>query len=225
MAKYKFRCKFCQAGFVTEDRFLKHRCKEMERDEIIRTPTGQAAWEHYKTWLNLQRRQPPNVQTFLSSKFFTTFIKFTEFSLRVSIPNPQRYIAFMIKKEIPPVLWCNDEIYGEYLRYLDKATDPLERTQQTIEFLFKLADEIECPVDRVFDYLTPNDVIQLLHQRKLFPWFLLYSPKFKHFVKNAPTEQRVAIASFLDPNTWAKRSKEQPKIKEQLETFVRELNL
>ena len=52
MSKYKFTCKFCGKNFVHEGWYLKHRCKEMARDEAIRTPEGQAAWEFYKLWLS-----------------------------------------------------------------------------------------------------------------------------------------------------------------------------
>lgn len=226
MAKYNFRCKFCGAGFVREDRYLKHRCKEMERDEEIRTPVGQAAWEYYKLWLNLQRRQAPTVETFLTSRYYTTMVKFAKFVIKTGIPNAEQYIKYMLKQEVSPMLWTNDQMYADYLQYLDRGRDPISQADYTVDNLLLLAENFECDVSEVFENLTPDQVIMLLRRRQLSPWVLIHSSKFKEFVRDKMnTDQKMVFQTIVKPQVWAQRRQEQPDVSSQMKKIVRELNL
>jgi hypothetical protein len=198
----------------------------MERDEEIRTPVGQAAWEYYKLWMTLQRRQPPTIQTFLDSRFYTYMIKFAKFVNKVGIPDAKLYIKYMIRQQTPPMLWTNDEIYSEYLQYLDRGRDPMGQVQYTIDFLFKVADAIECDVGDIFDHLDPDEVIMMLRRRQLTPWILLHSQKFRQFTQDKmSTDQKMVFKTVVKPETWVKRRKDNPELVAQMKEIVRELNL
>ncbi len=226
MAKYKFRCSFCGTGFTQEHRYEKHKCKAMQRDEEIRTPLGQTAWNNYRLWMTTQRRTPPTLETFLSSKYYTTFIKFSKFAHKVGIPNTELYIKYMVRQEIHPTIWVNDKIYGDYLQYLDRGRDPIVQAEYTVNYLFKIADALECEVDEVFDLLQANDVINMLQRRQLSPWILLHSSKFKQFLTTKTTkEQQLILTTILKPKIWSEKRKDNPKIVEQMKDIVRELNL
>ena len=83
---YKWECKFCGTRFKLENRYMVHRCKAMKRDEQIRTPLGQSAWSYYQKWMKAYRRAVPSIETFLTSNFYTTFIKFAKFAQKVGLP-------------------------------------------------------------------------------------------------------------------------------------------
>lgn len=225
MAKYRFRCKFCGGGFVREDRFMKHKCKAMHRDEEIRTPLGQTAWSNYRLWMTVQRRNTPTLETFLNSKFYTTFIKFTKFALKVGIPNTELYIKHMARQEIHPTIWVNDKIYGDYLQYLDRGKDPLVQAQYTVDYLFKIAEALDCGVDEVFDKLQANDVINMLQRRQLSPWILLHSEKFKQFYNKASKEQQLIFMTIIKPKLWSEKQRENPDVVDKMKKIVHELNL
>jgi hypothetical protein len=226
MAKYNYRCKFCDAGFVREDRYLKHRCKAMERDEEIRTPIGQAAWEYYKLWLTLQRRQAPTVQTFLDSRYYTALVRFAKFAQKTGIPNTEQYIKYMVRSDVSPMLWTNDQMYSDYLQYLDRGRDPMAQVQYTIDYLFKIADALECEVGEIFDHLNADEVIMMLRRRQLTPWILLHSSKFRDFTqKKMTTDQQMVFKTIVKPETWVSRRKDNPDIVATMKEIVRELNL
>ena len=65
-----FRCSFCNATFVTEDRYIKHNCKHMKRAEEMKSPIGQAAWAFYQAWMKAYHRMVPNIDSFTKSKFY-----------------------------------------------------------------------------------------------------------------------------------------------------------
>ena len=226
MAKhYNHRCKFCDTGFVNEDRFIKHECKQMRRDAEIRTPVGMSALNYYKIWMTGKKRMTPNAEQFLNSKLYTTFVKFAKFAVKSGIPNTEQYIKYMIRQEVDPVIWTNDEMYGNYLQYLDRGTDPYKQAATTVSFIEKVADALECETGDIFNSLTPNDVIVMLQQRRLTPWILLHSAKFRAFIQSAPGEQQKQMGAIIKPQNWTQRRKDNPKAVQVMKDIVRELKL
>ena len=226
MAKYNFRCKFCGLGFKLEDRYLKHKCRAMERDEEIRTPVGMAALSYYQLWMKEQKRAVPNVEAFLNSKLYTSFVKFAKFAQETDIPNAEQYIKFMIRKDIHPTIWTNDQIYSEYLQWLDRGRDPKAQAQYTVDYLFKVAEALDCDVGDIFNFVRVPDVITMLRKRLLSPWILLPSTKFREFIKTKATpEQRQVIEVIIKPKAWAEKIKKNPQTVEYMKKIVHELKL
>lgn len=198
----------------------------MVRDEEIRTPTGQAAWSFYQKWMKAHRRQVPKLDTFLTSKFYVSFIKFAKFAQKVGLPDVDLFIRYMKETDMPPTIWVNDEIYSGYIEYLDRRANPTKSAQSTINYMFKIADSLEVDVSEIFDHLHPDDVIQMLHRRQLSPWILLHSGKFKQFlINNTTDQQRIAMSAIIKPEFWAKKKADNPEIVAQMQKYVQELNL
>jgi hypothetical protein len=198
----------------------------MKRDEQIKTPLGQAAWSYYQKWMKAKRRSIPSIETFLTSKFYTTFIKFAEFVQKTGLPDVDTFVWYMTEKEIQPVIWVNNEIYQSYIEFIDKKSNPDKEAQRTIDFLFKLADEFECEVGDVFNHLLASDVIQMLTRRQISPWILLHSPKFKRFlINNTTTDERLVMETIIRPEYWGKKITKHPEIVTRMKRYTRELDL
>lgn len=221
-----YKCEFCYHTFSNESKFLAHQCKQMKRDEEFRSSVGQSAWAMYKKWMELQRKFVPNPDSFLHSKYFSSLVKFARFVRQVKIPDVERYISLMVTEDIPPALWTNDEFYSLYLQYLDKRLPPNKQAEITINTLLNIADAADCDVSEVFDVIEPNELIQLLRQRRLFPWLLLKSPKFGRYVTTrTTTEQLVAIETLIKPDFWKKKITENPDSGEMMKKYVDALGL
>lgn len=198
----------------------------MIRDEEFRTPIGQAAWHFYQEWMKAYRRQVPRSSAFLNSKFYSSFIRFAKFVKRVHLPDPKTFIVLMKEKDISPSIWNNDQVYAIYLEFLDRKGDPKKQAQITIDTLFDLAEAAKCDVSDVFTVLTPSEVIQLLRERRLSPWILLNSEKFRLFFADCVSpEERIIMESIIRPNYWAEKFQSRPEDRQLMKTYVSELNL
>jgi hypothetical protein len=138
MNKDRFQCKFCNGTFVTEDRYLKHYCKHMQRADEIQTPIGQGAWAFYQAWMKAYRRMVPHIDTFTKSKYYQSFIRFATNVKRLNIPDPESFIALMKEKDISPTIWGNDQVYALYIEYLDRRATPVSQAKVTINTLFNI---------------------------------------------------------------------------------------
>ena len=225
MTRYAFTCKFCDKNFVTESRYLKHKCREMIRNEEIRTPIGQAAWAYYQGWMKANKRTAHSIEHFLSSRYYTSFINFAKQVKRLNIPDVNIFIRLMKDKKIQPNLWSRDDIYVIYIEYMDHKVSPLEQAQITINTLFFYADKLECDVGDIFTILNSDDVTQLLRQRRISPWLLLFSSKFQNLIRSASPEQQAVMQSIIRPQFWQERFKRKPKYVEMMKRYIKELNL
>jgi hypothetical protein len=153
-----------------------------------------------------------NPDGFKTSKYFTAFLKFVKFVKAAHIPDTQAYIDLMVKEKIEPIYWTRDVVYGKYLEYVTRKLPTEKLIEITVKTIFDIADAGEVTESEIFDVVTPNDVIQLLHQRRISPWILLNSKKFADFFMNkTTTEERVILESIINPEYWTKRFKSYPK--------------
>ena len=226
MKERHFECKFCKNKFVHEERYLKHRCKHMERAEEIQTQTGQMAWLYYQKWMKAYRRMVPAIESFMVSKYYQCFIRFTKHAQKLNLPDIDTFILLMKKEDISPTIWTNDQVYSIYLEYLDRRAAPAHQAKITVNTLFKIADEKECDVSEVFEILEPNEVIDLLRERRLSPWLILFSGKFKQMLINeTTTEQRIIMETIIRPKYWAEKFTKHASDVELMKKYIEELGL
>ena len=199
----RFVCKHCHKVFVLENRYIAHQCKQMKRDEEFRTPTGQAAWHYYQLWMRAMKRMPPPGPAFLTSKYFRTFINFVNFTKRVELPRVEKFIQLMVSKDYPPTLWMNNEVYAIYLEFLDRKIPGIDNAMLSISTLMKYSDTHNIEISQVFVHMPIQDIIHLLHVRKLSPWLLLFSKTFKQaLVSRASAEQQIILENLIRPEYW-----------------------
>ncbi|TFH09871.1 MAG: hypothetical protein E4H14_03640 [Candidatus Thorarchaeota archaeon] len=222
----RFTCQWCHHVFVREDRYLAHECKQMKRMAELKTPTGQAAWQFYQTWMKKQGRMPPPASSFLSSKYYRTFINFTKFAKNTNLPTPEKFIWLMLQKDYPPVLWCNDEVYTMYLEFLDYKTTPIEQVKLSIETLLIYADKHEVDIKESFEKLLPTEVIHMVRTRQLSPWLLLFCPSFKKmFKERVSPEQKIILEMLIRADHWSKQFETHADTIEKIKHYVQELRL
>lgn len=168
----------------------------------------------------------PDIRAFLHSKFYKPFIRFASFVKQVRIPDPDLYILQMVDLDMAPVLWTNDQVYAAFLEYMDRKLPATKHAQISIDTLFDYQEALGCtsPGD-VFSKVNPNELIQLIRQRKLSPWLLLHSPKFHALFAGLTKDQRIVIETIIRPKYWAEKLKNNPEAVEIMKQFVKQMDL
>ena len=226
MKDKQFFCKFCDKYFVHEKRYLKHECEQMRRDAQFKSPQGQAAWQYYQKWMRSYRRVVPDPSAFLKSTYYLSFMRFAKFVVDVNMPDTNIFIQMMRDEDIIPTMWTRDEVYVMYTNHLDRVSTPIIQAQITVDTLESISDEYECDISEVFDHLTANEVIQMLRQRRLSPWVLLHSDKFKQFfVNHTSGEERIVMEQVIKPSYWSEKFSSKPEDVQLMKLYVAELSL
>jgi hypothetical protein len=220
-----WECKYCLKEFKRESAFMNHRCTEMIKNESLKSTSGQAAYKFYADWMKAYDRKVPDIETFAQSRYFNSFIKFAEFVKKLQIPSPERFIEIMKRKDISPILWTRDECYAMYLEWNDRRSDPLEQAQTTIETLYSISEIYEVPISKVFEVIQPGDIIQLLRQRKISPWLLLCSVKFKEALVRMSDDNRNQLQNIIGYGYWNSKFESNSDVVKQMVKFASEMGI
>ena len=200
-----YECKFCKKKFYKERAFMAHECTQMHRSREIQTIIGQQAYGLYKFWLEKQRRKPPAVEGFVHSAYYSSFIKFSQWSRETSIPDPLKYVELMVNNKVAPALWRRNEAYQMYLEYVDKRSDPYEQVNNSVDTILALSEGLEIPPKDVFDRFKSGEIIELIHQRRLSPWLLFCSSSFKDWMNRLHEGEKKDLLKIIGIDYWAQK--------------------
>lgn len=206
----KWTCGFCSRDFVHEGTFMNHRCREKIRNDELRSAIGLAAYAHYIEWMKLKKHTPPPVETFATSKFYGSFVKFAEYVARVHVPNVRHFIATMVEHGISPTLWSRDQTYALYLQWYDNAYSPESQVLESLELLQEYATDLKVSKHDVYSAIGVELLLKLIRQRKISGWFLFASPGFKRYLNTLSGDQKEALQNAMNAGAMITRIQQQP---------------
>ena len=218
-------CHYCSKRFTNELMFERHACKEKARAQELASPMGQAAYQHYLTWMRVRKFKTQAIDAFAASRYYKQFIKFATMVATAGISKPERYIELMVDGGITPDLWTREQCYTMYLDYMDTREKPLDQVVMSIQTLMDLADKEGVEYSRVVKHLGPQRMLSLITQRKISPWFLFHSVTSRELISNLDTEEKKAYDTIIKFSAWAERLQKNAKVREEIINIVQELGL
>lgn len=198
-------CNFCKKKFKSEVMYMKHSCPEMMRHDALSKPEGQAAYQFYCDWMRLHKKSIPNMDTFATSRYCTSFLKFAKHIKKINLSNPDTFVKLMIERDISPMLWTRSQCYDIYLAYYDNMQNPTLQVADSIDVLVKLAEKEEVELSKIFEHLGSNRITELVVQRKLTPWLLFCSRTFGNFLRSLPASEWTVMQDAINPGYWAEK--------------------
>lgn len=221
-----YECSYCGATFVKQKTFDNHKCDLMKKHELLKTMLGKRAWSFYQKWFKIQNRPVNDINTFINSRFFNTFVIFAKFVSRMPLPDTTMFIKLMVNKNIPPHMWYDNNVYLLYIDYFDKNSTPEKNITITINSLLSLSEKYKCELSEIFNYADAYEILELFRYRKLSPWVMLNSIKFKQFyVNKLHGEQRIILESIIKLDHWGEKFKNNQPVLETIKTYVSEMGL
>jgi hypothetical protein len=197
----------------------------MSRSREVQTIIGQQAYLLYKAWLEKQRRKPPAIEGFMTSAYYSSFVKFAEWSRDTGIPDPEKYCELMANAKIAPALWRRSEAYQIFLEYTDKRSDPFEQVQNTIETLLTLSEGLEIEMGDVFGKFTSGEITELIQQRRLSPWLLFCSKRFKEWMGTLHEGERRDLMKNIGISYWSEKFERSPAVVKEVKVIAEQLGI
>ncbi len=205
---------------------MRHLCEQKKRAQLMASPTGQAAFGYYTTWMRLKKFKAQSRDAFMASRYYRSFISFTEMVVSAGILNPEQYIQLMIEhNNITPDLWCRPQCYRIYLDWVDHQQNPMQQVQQSIEVLIGIAEKEGVDYRGIIAHLGSQKILGLIHQRKLSPWFLFHSAKVAELVRSLTKEEQNVYNNAINIAVWVDKLKENQKLREEIKGIIKEIEL
>lgn len=204
---------------------MKHECTQLLRSREIKSVSAVRAYGFYGIWLAKQKRTNPPIESFMTSAYYSSFLKFEQWSKETNIPKPEKYIELMVTNQISPALWRRSEAYLLFLEWTDKVSDPMHQVTITIETMISLSDEYAVEMSKVFDNFSCGDMIEAIHQRQLSPWFLFCSKSFKLWSSKLHESERSILFKNIGLDYWKKRLEDSVDIVNDIKKIVESLGV
>lgn len=220
-----YKCRHCLRNLPNERVFMKHECTQMVRSKEIQTQTGQMAYGLYKHWLEKARRKAPPIETFCTSAYYSSMMKFADWVKVTGIPDPKKYVELMLEGKVAPALWRRPESYQMYLEYVDKRSNPFEQAEITIETILALSDGLGVPPGEVFKSFKVGEILELIQQRRLSPWLLFCSKSFKDWTQSLHETDKQLLMKSIGIDYWAMRLEKSPDVVRSLKEIAGELGI
>lgn len=207
-----YECEYCEKKILRKSAYDQHMCVPKQRHLHLKTREGRSAYQLYLYWRNTSGRSSTTVDTFVASRYYTSFVKFFEFSRNVGLPEPNMFIKFATEKGLLPNTWLNIELYDAYVSYFDNTLSPIKLVEISLKTLYKLSNILECDISEVFQNLETHEVAQLMNERKLSPWLLLNSKSFMKFLNRVSKDKSeiILLNSVLDADSWYTKFHKEP---------------
>lgn len=218
-------CYHCKKVFVLEKAFMSHMCKEKRRAEEIKTIVGQVAYSYYVDWMKAKKFKAPPIDTFITSRYYLSFMKFAAMAANVNIDKPQLYINLMVRRDLSPTMWCNNQCYSIYLQHCDNDADPLELVASSLDRLEKLAIIENVKLSNIFTKLGFKKILEQIRLRTISPWLLLHSQKFKEFLGDLDESDLKLMMGVVNINFWVENFEKKPELREFIIPIVKDFGL
>lgn len=218
-------CHYCSKRFSNELMFEKHNCQEKIRAQEIASPTGQASYQFYLTWMRVRKFKTQTTEAFVNSRYYKQFIKFAVMVAAAGISKPDRYIELMVDGGITPDLWCREQCYRMYLDYMDTREKPLDQVASSLQCLMDIADAEQVEYAKIIPHLGSQKLLSLIAQRKVSPWLLFHSTSAQELIRSLTDEEKKAYDNTIKFSAWAERLQEHAAVREEIKSLVKDVGL
>lgn len=117
----KFICEHCHKISKTEVSFLSHRCKQMERMEMLRTKEGLLGKSVHDYWLSVLRKKPLTNALYVQTSTCTSFTTFAQFIFETKFDDWKPYVKMMALNKVTPKNWLHTDIINYYTKMVSSA--------------------------------------------------------------------------------------------------------
>lgn len=220
-----YECKHCGTSYKREVAFLNHECEPMRRAAELQSMVGQRAYQLYSKWLTMKHGRPPSIETFADSKFYRTFIQIAKFVKAVKIADTNHFIRMAIESDLPPTMWTQDAVYSKFLHYMMSSVSPKEQVRITVNTFCQLSDIFDCDTADVFKHVGSSELAQIIRERKMSPWILMFSKQFKAFLLNSTPDVQQMFNDLIRPMYWKMKFEKSPSDVAYAKKVVQELGI
>ena len=209
-----YTCKYCERSFQREKTLAAHQCEPKRRWQQEKEVGVQFGLQAYLRFFELSQgsAKTKSYEDFVTSPYYTAFVKFGRYMIDVRAVNPKAFIEYVLKQNKKIDHWTHEVVYLEYLhQYMRKeaVSDALERALTEMQ---KYVDEnTELFPNGFRDYFrvaNPNRVCHHIANGRISPWIVFNCDSGIAFLGELGEEQVTQIIKMIDPEYWQRKFKD-----------------
>jgi hypothetical protein len=203
---------------------LAHACEKRRRWLARDEKQYKMAFIVYSKFYEMSFRgsKPRKYEDFMISKHFGDFVRFAKYLLDIQAINPDAFVEFLLKAQVPMKNWFFPFVYEQYIRELNKRETPGNAVERNILLMQQWEIENGHPWHEFFKKVSPALATQYIRSGRLSPWVLYTASTSHELLERMSEEQLKLIEQYVDPRFWKRKFTEQPEDVNFIKTILAE---
>jgi hypothetical protein len=160
--------------------------------------------------VNFRSMRPRIYEDFMTSSHFTAFVKFGKYLLEIQAINPDAFVEFLLKVQVPMKNWTVGFVYEQYIRELNKRESVENAVERNILLMQQWEMDSGLPWTEFFKHVSTNKATAYIRSGRLSPWVLYTASTSHELLTRLSEEQMTMIEQYVDPRFWQRKFTEQP---------------
>lgn len=202
---------------------MRHVCEKKQRWADKDKPANRIAYEAWYTFLSyLQPSAKTNrdYRGFISSQYYSAFLKFGLYCVEVRVVNTQAYIRYVIKNNITIDNWTSDKVYTTYLVEYLLCEDANDAIKRSIDHMLTIANAENIKLNDVLRYSNKNMICHKIVSGHISPWILYLSECGNDFLSSLNTDQRNVVWDYINIDKWQSKFQRDQQLFNDIKQFL-----
>lgn len=155
-------------------------------------------------------KKPKSIEDFISSSYYTSFVKFGRYLAANDPINTELFVDFVIKNGVKLNDWATDKVYEAFVNDYVKR-EPVEKAlERSVLFITAWCEDKQLPFDSFFNEITTIEAARVIQQGKISPWMLFLAATANSLLAEFNEEQFAMISNVIDPKFWKAKLTKNP---------------
>jgi hypothetical protein len=221
------QCEFCKKEFAKEKTLLIHICEQKRRYLGRNERHVKAGLLTYQKFYEVAQKsaKPKTFDDFISSPYYTAFVKFGSFFANTNPIYPERYVDWIIRSGVKLDHWCSDDLYNKYVLELIKQEPADGAVQRSIKTMIEWGDKNNASWEHYFAYVNLNRLAHDIKEGLISPWLVLNIQSGKDALQKMNDDQLSVVGPIIDPQFWKRKFKNYPADVELIKEVITEAKI
>jgi len=199
-----YACQYCHKEFKSERTLLVHACEQKRRwhakDEKGVTLGMHTYVKFYQ--YNQDRAKTRTFEDFVTSPYYTAFVKFGNYCINTKCIKIDRYIDWIVASGIKLDKWATDATYTLFLDTALKTENVNDALTRAVEYSLEWGEEKSMQPEDIMRYGSENRLCHAIVTGKISPWIVYQSESGQEFLARLSQEQMQIVWDVIDPDHW-----------------------
>ncbi len=198
-------CQFCNKVFSTEKIMLRHLCEQRRRyqqKDTLHARYGFHAFNEITKNIYGNSVPPKTEEEFRRSSYYLACLRWGRFLIDVHCWNPQGYLTWLLKLNVPIDKWNLDAVYDCWIQYWVFVEDPWDSSNRSIETMVNWASEVNADY---WDYFRSSGGARVYDDVKkglISGWIVFNSVSGQEWLGTLSPGDLEAIWPWIDAARW-----------------------
>lgn len=159
--------------------------------------------------VNVRNARARTFEDFMESSYYLSFTKFAKYLLDINAINPEAFVEFLIRAQVPLKNWEKPFVYEQFIRELNKREPADAAFERNVLLMQQWSMDTGEDWFNFFKMVSPGLATKWIQGGRLSPWVLYAASTSSQLFERLSEEQMKLIENAVEPRFWSRKFEEQ----------------